>query len=1432
MIQSIVARARLVLTAAVLLSLVGLTAWYRMPRREDPAMSDYWGKIVAPFPGAGAETVERLLLEPIEEYLAEVNEIQTIEARVLNELCLVDLELSPATKNFDLAWDRVEDALARATKQFPEGVPDPTLNRNLNEQESVVLSLSGSPDPVVLARAAKRIKNQLLDLPEVAKVKLIADPGEQVTIEYDDALAQKLGLDPRRMAAHLSARNRIIPGGSIKMANHSVNLSPHSDFTSIEEIENTPVILPSGAALPLSEVAWVRLGPIEPEGAFMRVGGEPAVGLGIIARDDVNLIDFGNAIRTRVAALQQELLPLKLETLIFQPDRVQKRLNELGSSLFLGILVVAVVLLIFMGFRLGLVVASVLPLVALSSLAIYAAGGGVLQQISISALVIALGMLVDNAIVMAENIQWRMDRGEQPAAAATAAIREMALPLGSATGTTLAAFVPMLMAEGTTADFTRALPVVIIMTLTVSYLFAVFVTPTLSRLFLRKRPDGGRPNRFGEILADFSLRRAGLVLASALILVLLSFLGATWLKQNFFPPSDRNQLVVDLKLPEGSHLDHTNAVAVLLEQELLKRPEVAVVSAYVGRSAPHFYYNLSQIPWSPHFAQVVVTTKDKTLVEELARHIRQFGATQLPDVEVIPRKLEQGPPVANPVEVRLYGENLEDLSSAADLVLAQLRGIQGAVNIRHDLSLGSPRLRYTINDASAARFGLSRADVAISLYGKTRGLSVGQYRAGDDPVPVVLRARKGEDHSASELESSQVASANGASAPLGQVAVAHLEWRPAAINHRGRKRVVTVSAQLAEGYAFSDILAHLEPRVAGLNLPQGIRLEYGGQGEGSREANGSMVMALPLGVILLLGILLAEFNSFRRVGIVMVTVPLAAAGVVPGLLISGQPFGFMSMLGVIALIGVVVNNAIVLLDVIESCRKQGQALEQAVRTAVVRRTRPILLTTLTTVAGLMPLAFSGSNLWPPLAWSITSGLLASTFLTLLVVPSLYLTLFRSRRGRAGARTRQVATTLVGLFLYVLAPSGLRLSAGETVTLTLEEVMARAAQRPIAQAAEERAQAALAEAEAVRRAGLLPVLEGAGSLGTRDEASSIQTPAGVFELGERQSTTVDLRLALPLYDGVNRRGAKPASLAHAQAEQSRSGRTRQEVVFSAAHAFLELKAHDARLQSTATFIRSLRDRLVETEARVRLGRSLEIDALKVRLRLESAERDKLVLEEARGVASWRLGHAIGHHGPVEPAATEPVMPAIDTPEGALFDGLDARLDVDAARNELTAAEYQRKGIRAERLPKLEAVAAYSWAEGDAFREGTHWQTHLQLSWQPFASGTRKPRLAAASHRVRALQAQLMERRRVAELQVREARAQLATARHDLNLALSGVTLAQETLRVERERFREGRITTNDLLDAEAGLHRRQTDRDLARIHIIRTHLQLKLARGSL
>jgi len=1433
---------RFMITVALMMALIGAISWGTMVRQEDPDMPDLWGMVVVSFPGADVETMERLVIDPVEERLAEVDDMRQVTTSIRNGFASMELELLGGTDDIDEAWDDVREALEKAAREFPAGAFPPVLDPDMNDQDSVVLAITGSDDPAVLRTAARRLRDRLLGMQVVSKVNMIGDPGDQVRVEIDDAAIRRLGLDFKTLTTILSSRNQVVSGGTLRLGDKSVTLRPRSEFRSVQEIEETPILLPSGGAIPLGAIARVVHGVEEPAPARMRFEGQPAVGLGIVPGGGLDIVRFGEQVQAVVQASAADYLPLEIHVLAFQPDWVEWRISGLGRSLLIGILIVAAVVIGAMGIRLGLVVSSVVPLVALASLAIWAMTGGVLHQISIAALVIALGMLVDNAIVVAENIQSRIDRGASRKAAAREAVRELRVPLAAATGTTVAVFVPMMAAEGATAAFTLSIPLIVTLTLAVSYVYATLVTPVLCRLFLRPAVAGGKERLItvASRLGRFAVMRPGMVLTGAVVLIGLSIAGTGLVNQNFFPASDRNILIVDLKLPEGTHLSAIDQAAAELEQGLRSFEDVESVSVFIGESVPHFYYNLPRVPHAPNFAQVMITTSGTAVLDKVSAEVREWMELNRPDVEVVSRRLEQGPPVTAPVEVRLVGVNPDHLRTGADQVLAAVMSIEGATDGRHDAGVGAPSVWFQVDDAEAARHGVSRADVASALYGRTQGNLVGQFRAGDDPVPVVVRSTAGENFPVENLEGILVYGSGGKPVPLGQIATLDVEWRPAVIRHFNGSRVVNVRSELEEGFAYSQVLSELSLKLETMELPPGVSASFGGAAEGAGEANTAMLRTVPMGMLLLLGILLLEFNSFRRLIIILATVPLAMAGIVPGLVLGNQPFGFMSMLGVIALVGVVVNNAIVLLDLVERLRGEGEDIRQALIAAVTRRTRPILLTTATTVAGLMPLALSDSPLWPPMAWAMISGLIGSTLLTLLVVPALYLLLFRPSlvlpfQGKRIARQAQVAAVVLMVAIGFTAWQPVRADElpepAAVVHLTLEEALAMALTRPVSQAARLRAEAADDLAVAERRATLFPTVNLGAGLSWTDEATILETPIGDFPFTEKRFESYSWEVIQPLFDPVRTVYTSRGARKQADSASNFSARVDQLQAASAARAFILILRIDAAARVTESFVASLAARLEETDARVVEGRVLASEALKVRLALDAANQDLLVLSQQRRVALRDLQRTVDSDLGVEPVWNRlSRFPSSPDQVELVRAALATRPDLIAGKQAIEAADLRTSGTRAERLPRLDARVAWSRTAGSLLDEDGRMEWGVALTWRPLEAGTRWRRISAANREADALRMELEEARRDVEIEVLAAFSGLEVARGAVAVGIRGMEQAEEALRVEQARYEVGRVTTNDLLQAEAALREQRTKSEMARFDFVRAWIDLRLAAG--
>jgi multidrug efflux pump subunit AcrB len=989
--QAALNRRRLILTGVVMLSLIGLAAWFGMDRQEDPFFPYRYGNVQVAWPGAEPAEIERLVLDPLEEEIAGVEEVNEIRGTARLGFAHLIVGMHQHVYDTDAVWDRIRVAVERAERRFPDGAGPAAIEDRSMETHGIVLAVTGSDDLLELLEGARKLRRDLFRIPDVGRIDLLADPGEQLVVRLDDAEAMAAGIDVQSLAEQLAERNRVMPGGTLASGGRSLVVRPLTDFEDLEALADTPILTRSGQMVPLSEIASIELGPEEPAVERMWFNGEPAIGLGIVIPENrLNSVAFGRNARALIDELRPDYAPLEIREMFYQPRWVEKRIGELGRSLLIGVSVVAIVLLLAMGPRLGFVVATLLPVVTLSGLAIYAMGGGVLHQMAIAGMVIALGMLVDNAIVMVENLQWHLDRGKGRAQAAVTAVAELAGPLAAATGTTLAAFTPLLLSTGDTADFTRAIPTMVMLILVVSYVYAVLVTPAVAAAVLK--PGEGDTSagleRVGRRLGGVAVTRPWPVMAVTALLVVGAIAISGFMQRDFFPSTDRNQLIVDLYFAEGTRLEHTALQSSDLAASVEKLPQVRAVHHFAGFSGPRFYYNLIEIPRSPHLARLVVVTEDDSQLPAVMDWIDRHVPERIPDAQVVAHRLGQGPPVDAPVEVRLYGEDSAKLARAARQVMAAVRATPGARDVRHKLGDGMPTLTFTIDDAEAARHGVNRTDIAAVLTQASFGRQVSTWRAGREPVPIRLRSPEGEGLPERALAGLQVPTADGP-VPLDQFVQIELGLEPAVIHHRDLQRMTSVLAETTDEITYNQVVTQLQPRLDALELPPGVRMEQGGSAAEADTANSALFSSLPIGVVLLIGFLLWQFNSFRLVGLVLLTVPLAAVGVVPGLILSGQPFSFTATLGVVALIGIVVNNAIVLIDVIQTNQAEGLTVEQAVSGAVGRRIRPILLTTATTIVGLLPLTFTQSTLWPPLAWAIISGLLAATLLTLVVIPAAY-----------------------------------------------------------------------------------------------------------------------------------------------------------------------------------------------------------------------------------------------------------------------------------------------------------------------------------------------------------------------------------------------------------------------------------------------------------
>ena len=1004
-------------TAVVLLVALfgGVSAYRTMSRAEDPGFTVRAAQVFTGFPGASPERIEQLVTDPLEAAIQELPQIDFITSTSKTGVSIVMINVRDEFTDMRPIWDGLRRKVERVP--LPEGVIGPVVNDEFGDVFGIVVTLTGDGYSYAELKAvADQTRDELLRVDDVAKVDIYGEQSERIFVDYDNARLAELGLSPLQLRSLLESANIIIPGGSVRTGLERIAIEPTGNFESVADLRRTVVSLPNRPEIVyLEDLAEISRGYLDPPSSQVFSSGVPALALAIAMREGGNIITLGEQVSGELQRLEDGYpVGLGFDVIAFQPEVVGRKVQAFVSNLVQAISIVLLVMLLFLGVRTGLVVASLVPMAMITALLVMGFFDIGLDQMSLAALIIALGMLVDNAIVMAESIMVLMAAGRRPLDAALASARELRLPLLVSSLTTAAAFLPIALAESTTGEFTAPLFQVITITLLSSWLLAITMTPLLCTRFLRT-PRVAEGERFSGRFYGFyravlvaCLKRRILTLAVIGGTFLLALRGFSAVPTAFFPPSDNTAFTAEYSLPAGTSIERTleviGAVDRFIGTELRAgpvRPDgVTNWATFVGNGGPRYYLSHAPEPPNPEYAfSLLNATSLGAITGEIMPRIQDFCRERFPELQVTLGLMRLGPPVTAPVQVRLIGRNPETLLGIAEALKGELRSLPMTTTVSDDWGPRTKKLVVEVDQPRARRAGVSSEDVAISLQTALSGFETTQYREGESSIPVTLRSTAASRTDVNRLESLNVYGRSGTSVPLLQVADASVVWEPSIIHRRDRAPAVTVSTEIEAGAGAADVVAQIRPWLESERetWPLGYRYEFGGEEESSADANRSVTERAPVGGLIILLLLVGQFNSLRRTAIILFTIPLGLIGVVAGLLVTQSYFGFMTLLGIIALAGIIINNAIVLIDRIRiEIEDNGLDPAQAVVEAAQGRFRPILLTTATTVAGLLPLWFGGGPLWEPMAISIIFGLLGATVLTLGVVPVLYSLLFGVR----------------------------------------------------------------------------------------------------------------------------------------------------------------------------------------------------------------------------------------------------------------------------------------------------------------------------------------------------------------------------------------------------------------------------------------------------
>ncbi|UOV08464.1 efflux RND transporter permease subunit [Pseudoxanthomonas sp. F37] len=992
-----------------LISVAGVLAFFQLGRAEDPPFTIKQMTVVTAWPGATAQEMQDLVAEPLEKRLQELRWYDRSETYTRPGLAFTMVSLRDTTppsqvqEEFYQARKKLGDEAGR----LPAGVIGPILNDEYADVTFALYALKAKGEPQrLLVRDAEALRQQLLHVPGVKKVNIIGEQPERIFVSFSHDRLATVGVSPQEIFAALNSQNVLTPAGSIETRGPTVFVRVEGAFDSLEKIRQTPIVA-RGRTLKLSDVATVERGYEDPATFLVRNNGEPALLLGVIMRDDWNGLDLGKALESEVGKINAHLpLGISLTKVTDQAVNISSAVDEFMVKFFVALLVVMLVCFISMGWRVGIVVAAAVPLTLAAVFVIMAATGKNFDRITLGSLILALGLLVDDAIIAIEMMVVKMEEGYSRVAASAYAWSHTAAPMLSGTLVTAIGFMPNGFARSTAGEYTGNMFWVVGIALIVSWVVAVVFTPYLGVKLLPdiKQVEGGHQaiyntrnyNRFRELLARV-IARKWLVAGTVVGLFALAVVGMGAVKKQFFPTSDRPEVLVEVQMPYGTSIQQTSAATAKVEAWLAKQEEARIVTAYVGQGAPRFFLAMSPELPDPSFAKIVVLAGDDKEREALKFRLREAIADGLaPEAQVRVTQIVFGPPSPFPVAYRVMGPDTGKLREIAEEVGAIMRGNPMMRTVNTDWGPRVPTLHFALDQDRLNAVGLTSNSVALQLQFLLSGAPLTDVREDIRSVQVVGRAAGDTRLDPQKIADFTLAGSAGQRIPLSQVGSVEIRMEDPILRRRDRTPTITVRGDIAEGLQPPDVstavLKDLQPLIE--RLPAGYRIEQAGAIEESGKATTAMLPLFPIMIALTLLIIILQVRSIAAMIMVFATSPLGLIGVVPTLLLFQQPFGINALVGLIALSGILMRNTLILIGQIHHNEQEGLGAFDAVVEATVQRARPVVLTALAAILAFIPLTHS--VFWGTLAYTLIGGTLAGTVLTLVFLPAMYAIWFKIR----------------------------------------------------------------------------------------------------------------------------------------------------------------------------------------------------------------------------------------------------------------------------------------------------------------------------------------------------------------------------------------------------------------------------------------------------
>lgn len=996
---------RLTLFAAGLILIAGVLAFLGFPSQEEPSVTVRDALVSVALPGLPVERAEELLARPLEDRIRELAQIKDIVTTIKPGRVIVQVTAYDSVKDLPALWQRLRAKVGELSGSFPPGTQGPLVDDDFGRVAVASVAVTAPGFSMSEMRGPiKRLRDQLYGLSGVYQVELYGLQDERIYLDFDHQTLGASGLAPQQVLQQLQGQNAIALGGNPVVGAQSTTLSVSGEILSLEQLRRFPVQLASGERVPLQSLAKVSVAPVDPPETAAIYQGQSAVVLAVSMQSGLNVQAFGTSLRARLGELEQQLpAGFALHIVTFQADVVQNEMSKMYHVMGETVVIVMCVVMLFLGWRTGLVVGAIVPLTILTTLIVMRSLGIELQTVSIAAIILALGLLVDNGIVIAEDIERRLHAGEARWQACEDAGRTLAIPLLTSSLVIVLAFSPFFLGQTSTNEYLRSLAIVLATTLISSWLLSITVTPLLC-FYFAKAPtvdqDAPAPDEYASgfyrgyrTVIEQLLHYPFIFLGCMLGLLAGAVVVLTHVPYDFLPKSDRLQFQIPLTMEPGSSSTATLQTVRDISQWLSNDRDVVDSIGYVADGGPRIVLGLNPPLPAPDIAYFTVSVRKGVDLDAVIARTRRFLLQQHPEVQAQPKRFSMGTTEAGVAIYRIIGPDEEVLRQAAGQLEKALLALPGTVDVQDDWRSRLLRYEVVVDPYKARLAGVSSEDIAQALRLRNGGLSVSSMQDGETTVALVARAVEDAGASGNDLDTTFIYPASGSGpVPLSTVATLEPQSEASTLLRRNMERAITVTGHNPSLTA-TTIVQRLAPQVAAIKLPVGYRIELGGEIQDSADANQALLQYMPHALVGMLLLFVWQFNSFRKLLIVITSVPFVLIGAACALLITGYPFGFMATFGLLSLAGIIVNNAVLLLERIDVEREHGLNVHEAVVNAAVKRLRPIVMTKLTCIIGLVPLMLFAGPLWEGMAITIIGGLALGTLVTLGLIPILYWLLF-------------------------------------------------------------------------------------------------------------------------------------------------------------------------------------------------------------------------------------------------------------------------------------------------------------------------------------------------------------------------------------------------------------------------------------------------------